>query len=81
MAIYKFLVQHKTNDPRNTGYLHGAHALGISALQSINLQDLYFIESQLSQEELQLLALKLLRKRLKSHKLANLRTINRIIAA
>ena len=60
MPIYKFLCQHKTNDPRNESYLKGAHALGFQPLQRIIVQDLYFVEGQLSQEELQQLALKLL---------------------
>src|ERR1051326_4807971 len=60
MPIYKFLVYNKTNDPRNGGYLKDAHALGFQHLQTVQVQDLYFIESQLSQEELQQLALKLL---------------------
>lgn len=60
MPIYKFLCQHKTNAPRNESYLKGAHALGFQPLQRIIVQDLYFVEGQLSQEELQQLALKLL---------------------
>src|SRR5512134_3392881 len=60
MPIYKFLVHNKTNDPRNGGYLMDAHALGFQHLKSIQVQDLYFIEGQLSQEDLQQLALKLL---------------------
>lgn len=60
MPIYKFLIQTKNKDPRSGGYLRDAHSLGFRSLQSITLQDLYFIEGQLSQEELQQLALKLL---------------------
>ena len=60
MPIYKFLIQTKHKDPRSSGYLRDAHSLGFQSLQSITLQDLYFIEGQLSQEELQQLALKLL---------------------
>ena len=60
MPIYKFLVSMKTNDPRNGGYLSDAHALEFQHLQSVRVQDLYFIEGQLSQEDLQQLALKLL---------------------
>ena len=60
MPIYKFLVHNKTNDPRNRGYLNDAHAIGFQHLQSIQVQDLYFIEGQLSPEELQQLALNLL---------------------
>ncbi len=59
MSTYKFLTQTK-NDPRNHGYLSDAHALGFERLQSIAVQDLYFIEGQLSQDDLQQLALKLL---------------------
>lgn len=60
MSVYKFLVYNKTNDPRNGGHLKDAHALGFHHLHSITVQDLYFIEGQLSQEELQQLTLKLL---------------------
>ncbi len=60
MPIYKFLVHNKTNDPRNGGYLNDAHALGFQHLKSIQVQDLYFIEGQLSQPDSQQLALKLL---------------------
>jgi phosphoribosylformylglycinamidine synthase subunit PurSL len=60
MPIYKFLVHNKTNDPRNGGYLNDAHALGFHSLHRIIVQDLYFTEGQLSQEELQQLTLKLL---------------------
>jgi phosphoribosylformylglycinamidine synthase len=60
MPIYKFLVRHKTNDPRNGGYLAAAHALGFQRLKSIQVQDLFFTEGQLSQEVLQRLALELL---------------------
>src|SRR5215216_2986405 len=60
MPIYKFLVHNKTNDLRNGGYLSDAQAIGFQHLQSIQVQDLYFIEGQLSQEELPQLALNLL---------------------
>ena len=60
MPTYKFLIQTKNKDPRSGGLLRDAHSLGFQSLQSINMQDLYFIEGQLSQEELQQLALKLL---------------------
>jgi phosphoribosylformylglycinamidine synthase II len=60
MPIYKFLVQNKTNDPRNGGYLQDAQILGYKHLKSIQVQDLFFTEGQLSQEDLQQLALKLL---------------------
>jgi phosphoribosylformylglycinamidine synthase len=60
MPIYKFLVYNKTNDPRNGGYLKDAHALGYQHLKSVQVQDLFFTEGQLSQEDLQQLALKLL---------------------
>ncbi len=60
MPIYKFLVSNRTNDPRNGGYLKDAHALGFQHLKHVQVQDLYFTEGQLSQEDLQQLALELL---------------------
>lgn len=58
MSIYKFIIQ-TNHDSRAAGYLKDAHALGFQRLKSIAVQDLYFIEGQLSQEELQKLALTL----------------------
>src|SRR6266545_6038581 len=60
MPIYKFLIHNKTNDPRNGGLVKDAHVLGFQHLQSIQVRDLYFIEGQLSPEDMQQLALKLL---------------------
>jgi len=60
MPIYKFTVNFKFQDPRSSTYLQEARALGFHALQRIVAQDLYFIEGQLSQEEMQQLTLKLL---------------------
>ncbi len=60
MSIYKFLIQTKNDDPRTAGYLKDAHAFGFQDLRCIIVQSLYFIEGQLSQEDLQQLALKLL---------------------
>ena len=60
MPIYKILVQNKSDDPRNGGYLKDAHALGYLHLKSIQVHDLFFTEGQLSQKDLQQLALKLL---------------------
>lgn len=58
MSIYKFIIQ-TNQDARVAGYLKDAHALGFQYLKNITVQDLYFIEGQLSQEELQQLTLKL----------------------
>ena len=60
MSTYKFIVYNKTDDPRNGGYFRDVHALGFQHLKSLQVQDLYFVEGQLSQEELQQLTLKLL---------------------
>jgi len=60
MPTYKFTINFKVQDPRSSAYLQEAHALGFHALQRISVNDLYFIEGQLSQEELQQLTLKLL---------------------
>ena len=60
MSIYKFIVYNKADDPRNGGYFRDVHALGFQHLKSLQVHDLYFVEGQLSQEELQQLTLKLL---------------------
>lgn len=59
MPIHKFLIQSKMTDPRNQHFLKDAHALGFMQLKKITIEDLYFIEGQLTQKELQELALKL----------------------
>lgn len=60
MSVYRFVVRFTSFDPRSAGYLSDACALGFHHLKRIECQDLYFIEGQLSQDELQQLALKLL---------------------
>jgi len=60
MQIHKFIVRSKTQDPRSTYYLNEAQALGLRAARQIAVEDLYFIEGQLSQEDCSQLALKLL---------------------
>ncbi len=60
MPIYRFITQFKFSDPRASGYLSDARALGFKDVQRIKCQDLYFIEGQLSQETCRQLALKLL---------------------
>jgi phosphoribosylformylglycinamidine synthase len=59
MPIHRFLVSPKFSDPRSNGYVKNARALGFTDLRRIMCHDLYFIEGQLSQEDLQQLALKL----------------------
>jgi phosphoribosylformylglycinamidine synthase len=60
MSIYKFLVTMTRVDPRSAGYLADARALGFRRLKRVDCQDLIFVESQLSQEQLRRLALGLL---------------------
>jgi len=60
MKIHRILTRFTQLDPRSTGYLTDALALGFQNLKRIECRDLYFIEGQLSQENLQQLALKLL---------------------
>lgn len=60
MSIYRYVVSFKYPDPRSAGFLSDALALGFHDLKRLICQDLYFIEGQLSQEEMQQLALKLL---------------------
>lgn len=61
MTIYRFAVRFSAqNDPRSAGLLSDARALGFDKLIRIQCQDLYFIEGQLSPQECQQLALRLL---------------------
>ncbi len=60
MTTHRFITRSLQKDPHSAGYLADARALGFHQLQQVECQDLYFIEGQLSQEELQQLALKLL---------------------
>lgn len=60
MPIYRFVVRFNQNDPRSAGLLADARALRFNDLRRIECQDLYFVEGQLSQDELQQLALSLL---------------------
>ncbi len=60
MSVYRFVICSNRPDPRSTGYLSNAQALGFHNLQRIECQDLYFVEGQLSQDECKQLALKLL---------------------
>lgn len=60
MTIHRFITSPLQKDPRAAELLASARALGFHQLQRAECHDLYFIESQLSQVELQQLALKLL---------------------
>ncbi len=60
MPIYRFITQSKYSEPRAGVYLADARALGFNDLRCITIQDLYFIEGQLSQEKCRQLALNLL---------------------
>ena len=60
MPIYKFTVNFHSHDPRASAYMREARALGFDNLQRITVQDLYFVEGQLSQEDCKQLTLKLL---------------------
>ncbi|HEY2980863.1 MAG TPA: phosphoribosylformylglycinamidine synthase subunit PurL [Anaerolineales bacterium] len=60
MPVQKFTVRFDRQDPRSASYLKEARALGFRALRGITVQDLYFLEGQLSQEICKQLALELL---------------------
>jgi phosphoribosylformylglycinamidine synthase len=60
MPIYRFVVRFNQHDPRSAGLFADARALRFNDLRRIECQDLYFVEGQLSQDELQRLALTLL---------------------
>ena len=57
----RFLVQSRTvDDPRSSGYLADAHALGLSQVTRIQCNDLYFVAGQLDELQLQRLAREIL---------------------
>ncbi len=59
--IYRFVIRPlKENDPRSTGYLSDAHALGLNNVQRLECQDLYFTQGQISTGDLQRVAKELL---------------------
>jgi phosphoribosylformylglycinamidine synthase II len=60
MPIYRFVIRFSHFDSRSSGILSDARALGFQNLKRVECQDLYFIEGQLSQEDLQQLTLNLL---------------------
>ena len=60
MQIFRVVVQSGQSDPRSVGYFKDVLGLGFNNLQQIECQDLYFIEGQLREDELQRLALELL---------------------
>jgi len=61
LNIYRFVVRaRRSNDPRSASYLQDAHALGIQAIQTLECQDLYFIEGQVDPAGLEHLATQVL---------------------
>jgi phosphoribosylformylglycinamidine synthase II len=61
MKNYRFVISpRRTDDPRSAGYLADAHALGLTSVSGLRCHDLYFIEGQLSEADLQRLAVELL---------------------
>ncbi len=51
--IYRFEVSPiQKNDPRSEGFLHDAHALGLTQVESIECSDLYFLRGNLNDENL-----------------------------
>ncbi len=61
MNNYRFVISpRQTDDPRSAGYLADAHALGLTSVSRLRCHDLYFIEGQLSPDDLQRLAVELL---------------------
>ncbi|HZU87270.1 MAG TPA: phosphoribosylformylglycinamidine synthase subunit PurS, partial [Anaerolineaceae bacterium] len=61
LPVYRFVVRPSgENDPRSTGLLDDAHALGFAGLARLECHDLYFIEGQLSPAALDRLGRELL---------------------
>ena len=60
-GTYRFVIQPQLGqNPRSTGYLEDAHALGFTAIEVIQAQDLIFVEGSLGEQEAQQLAGRLL---------------------
>ena len=56
-AVYRFVIKpNSANDPRSSGYLEDAHALGIHQVQEIKCFDLYFLRGDLSEKDVKILA-------------------------
>ncbi len=61
LRVFRFTVKTLAeHDPRSAGYLADARALGFGGIDQIIVEDLYFIEGSLSEEELTTLAKQLL---------------------
>jgi phosphoribosylformylglycinamidine (FGAM) synthase PurS component len=61
MKNYRFVVSpRRPDDPRSAAYLADAHALGLTSVSGLRCHDLYFIEGQLSEADLERLAVELL---------------------
>jgi phosphoribosylformylglycinamidine synthase len=61
MRNYRFVISpRRTDDPRSAAYLADAHALGLTSVCGLRCHDLYFIEGELSEVDLQRLAVELL---------------------
>jgi phosphoribosylformylglycinamidine synthase len=61
LPVYRFVVRPRTpGDPRSTGTLSDAQALGMQQVTAIQCTDLYFIEGQLDEMQLHRLAFELL---------------------
>ena len=68
MRIYRFVISAADfEDPRSKDLLSDAHALGISAVEAIRCEDLYFIEGDLSEEAADQLAERLLADPISQH--------------
>ncbi|TLN18068.1 hypothetical protein FDZ74_07185, partial [bacterium] len=61
VEVRRFVIAPRAaDDPRSAGYLHDAHALGLSAVERIHCADLFFIQGGLTPAEVQILADRLL---------------------
>ncbi len=61
MKNYRFVISpRRVDDPRSAAYLTDAHTLGLTGVSSLRCHDLYFVEGELSEADLQRLAVELL---------------------
>nr|MBP8292791.1 phosphoribosylformylglycinamidine synthase subunit PurS [Caldilineaceae bacterium] len=60
MAVFRFTISFDRPDPRSGAFLADTRALGFASLTAIECQDVYFVEGDLDEADLQRLATKLL---------------------
>ena len=80
--VTRFVIAPRTlDDPRSAGFLHDAHALGLTAVERICCADLYFIQGRLTPTEVRVLADRLLHDPITHNVTQNLSAAGKMSAA